>query len=353
MAGSGVRPSSILNSAWPGPTRLSARPCSPGRRRAGLPSSAQSRPVLWFSASSPAECSGFPAQSPAPGRTPPPHCLQSRGTALPAPKRPCFPSLYPPPARPLDSGSAPRRLPESDSAPRRLPDLAPPSPRLFGSGSAPIRFLDSTFATDLLPGLWICSTPPPGPGSSFEASRLLSYGPFTPRLDSTLPSSPGGIRSTPLELALPSRIWLRPVRADFCIAPPLDSRPHPPIQTPPPLVLAPPTYSRSPPLLPSEEAVPSLGPRPPSGRRTVLGQVCWAAGALRNVMQCFGVRRPSRRLSRSRELYLQEQSRKVAALNGQRLGKGFRGPEIRGGWEGSWGRTQTVCLGAWTCLVLL
>uniref|UniRef100_A0A8C6MN91 Phosphoinositide phospholipase C n=2 Tax=Moschus moschiferus TaxID=68415 RepID=A0A8C6MN91_MOSMO len=37
-------------------------------------------------------------------------------------------------------------------------------------------------------------------------------------------------------------------------------------------------------------------------------------------MQCFGVRRPSRRLSRSRELYLQEQSLKVAALNGQRLG---------------------------------
>ena len=70
-------------------------------------------------------------------------------------------------------------------------------------------------------------------------------------------------------------------------------------------------------------------------------------------MQCFGVRRPSRRLSRSRELYLQEQSLKVAALNGQRLGKGFKGPEIRGGWEGSWSRTQTVCLGAWTCLVLL
>lgn len=245
MAGSGVRPSSILNSAWPGPTRLSARPCSPGRRRAGLPSSAQSRPALWFSARSPAECLGFPAQSPPPGRTPPQHCLQSRGTALPAPKRPCFPSLYPPPARPLDSGSAPRRLPESDSAPHRLPDLAPPAPRLFGSGSAPIRFLDSTFATDLLPGLWICSTPPPGPGSSFGASRLLSSGPFAPRLDSTLPSSPGGIRSTPLELALPSRIWLRPVSADFCIAPPLDSRPHPSFQTPPPLVLAPPTYSRS------------------------------------------------------------------------------------------------------------
>ncbi|OWK02699.1 PLCD1 [Cervus elaphus hippelaphus] len=85
-------------------------------------------------------------------------------------------------------------------------------------------------------------------------------------------------------------------------------------------VLAPPKYSRSPPLLPSEEVVPPLGPRPPSGRRTVPVQVCWAAGALRNVMQCFGIRRPSRRLSRSRELYLQEQSLKVAALNGQRLG---------------------------------
>lgn len=106
-------------------------------------------------------------------------------------------------------------------------------------------------------------------------------------------------------------------------------------------------------MLPSEEVVPPLGPRPPSGRRTVPVQVCWAAGALRNVMQCFGIRRPSRRLSRSRELYLQEQSLKVAALNGQRLGKGFKGPEIRGGWEGSWSRTQTVCLGAWTCLVLL
>lgn len=38
-------------------------------------------------------------------------------------------------------------------------------------------------------------------------------------------------------------------------------------------------------------------------------------------MQCLGI--PSR--SRSRELYLQEQSLKVAALNGQRLGKGRRG----------------------------
>lgn len=37
-------------------------------------------------------------------------------------------------------------------------------------------------------------------------------------------------------------------------------------------------------------------------------------------MQCLGIR--SR--SRSRELYLQEQSLKVAALNGRRLGKGRR-----------------------------
>lgn len=43
-------------------------------------------------------------------------------------------------------------------------------------------------------------------------------------------------------------------------------------------------------------------------------------------MQCLGV--PSCRrgsVNRSRELYLQEQSRKVAALNGQRLGKGLQG----------------------------
>lgn len=41
-------------------------------------------------------------------------------------------------------------------------------------------------------------------------------------------------------------------------------------------------------------------------------------------MQCLGVPSCRRRsVSRSRELYLQEQSRKVAALNGQRLGKGF------------------------------
>ena len=43
-----------------------------------------------------------------------------------------------------------------------------------------------------------------------------------------------------------------------------------------------------------------------------------AAEAPGSVMQCLGIR--SR--TRSRELYLQEQSLKVAALNGQRLGKG-------------------------------
>jgi hypothetical protein len=41
-------------------------------------------------------------------------------------------------------------------------------------------------------------------------------------------------------------------------------------------------------------------------------------------MQCLGVPSRSRSLSRSRELYLQEQSLKVAALNGQRMGKGRR-----------------------------
>lgn len=75
-----------------------------------------------------------------------------------------------------------------------------------------------------------------------------------------------------------------------------------------------------------------------------------AAGALRNVMQCLGVRRRSWSQSRSRELYLQEQSLEVAGLNEQRLGKGCRAPppppprpEICGGWEDSWDRTQTVC----------
>lgn len=43
-------------------------------------------------------------------------------------------------------------------------------------------------------------------------------------------------------------------------------------------------------------------------------------------MQCLGVRRRSRSQSRSRELYLQEQSLEVAALNEQRLGKGCRAP---------------------------
>lgn len=51
-----------------------------------------------------------------------------------------------------------------------------------------------------------------------------------------------------------------------------------------------------------------------------------AAGALRNVMQCLGVRRRSWSQSRSRELYLQEQSLEVAGLNEQRLGKGCRAP---------------------------
>lgn len=40
-------------------------------------------------------------------------------------------------------------------------------------------------------------------------------------------------------------------------------------------------------------------------------------------MQCLGIPSCRRRsVSRSRELYLREQSRRVAALNGQRLGKG-------------------------------
>lgn len=59
-------------------------------------------------------------------------------------------------------------------------------------------------------------------------------------------------------------------------------------------------------------------------------------------MQCLGV--PSCRrgsVNRSRELYLQEQSRKVAALNGQRLGKGCRGHRdpAAGDWDSSWNRT--------------
>uniref|UniRef100_A0A8C0E8C5 Phosphoinositide phospholipase C n=1 Tax=Balaenoptera musculus TaxID=9771 RepID=A0A8C0E8C5_BALMU len=62
------------------------------------------------------------------------------------------------------------------------------------------------------------------------------------------------------------------------------------------------------------------GPGLPSGRHTVPGQAQRAAGALRNVMQCLGVRRRSRSQSRSRELYLQEQSLEVAVLNEQRLG---------------------------------
>ncbi|XP_059966482.1 1-phosphatidylinositol 4,5-bisphosphate phosphodiesterase delta-1 isoform X1 [Mesoplodon densirostris] len=65
------------------------------------------------------------------------------------------------------------------------------------------------------------------------------------------------------------------------------------------------------------------GPGLPSGRHTVPGQASQAqraAGALRNVMQCLGARRRSRSQSRSRELYLLEQSLEVAALNEQRLG---------------------------------
>lgn len=138
---SGRAPSSTLPGLAPPSCPLD--PAAQAAAGPGFPPRLNLAQPLWSSAKSPAECLGFPAQSPPLGRTPPPHCLQNRGTALPAPKRPCFPSLYPPPVRPLDSGSAPRRLPESDSAPRRLPDLAPPSSHLFGSGSALIRFLDS------------------------------------------------------------------------------------------------------------------------------------------------------------------------------------------------------------------
>lgn len=63
-------------------------------------------------------------------------------------------------------------------------------------------------------------------------------------------------------------------------------------------------------------------------------------------MQCLGIpscRRPS--VSRSRELYLQEQSRRVAALNGQRLGKGHTRGTLGaccGEWHSSW--TGRSCL---------
>lgn len=64
---------------------------------------------------------------------------------------------------------------------------------------------------------------------------------------------------------------------------------------------------------------------------------------MKSVMQCLGVQR-SRSQGHSRELYLQEQSLKVAALNGQRLGKGCSPPPlwICRGWEGSWVRTHAV-----------
>lgn len=61
-------------------------------------------------------------------------------------------------------------------------------------------------------------------------------------------------------------------------------------------------------------------------------------------MQCLGVPSCRRRsVSRSRELYLQEQSRKVAALNGQRLGKGCRGhrePAVGNGTAAGIGRSS-------------
>lgn len=59
-------------------------------------------------------------------------------------------------------------------------------------------------------------------------------------------------------------------------------------------------------------------------------------------MQCLGVPSCRRRsVNRSRELYLQEQSLKVAALNGQRLGKGCRGHRepTAGEEDRSWNRT--------------
>lgn len=87
-----------------------------------------------------------------------------------------------------------------------------------------------------------------------------------------------------------------------------------------------------------------------------------AAGALRNVMQCLGVRRRSWSQSRSRELYLQEQSLEVAGLNEQRLGKGCRAPPPphrpaprsaeAGKTAGTGLRLYVPDLGDWTCIVL-
>lgn len=123
-----------------------------------------------------------------------------------------------------------------------------------------------------------------------------------------------------------SRFWLL-LRG----APPgFRSRPTSTGICPAPLGLAPP--------LPAQISLSRLlGPRPrPSGLglrpcsppwkasgccSTVPGQAPRVTGALRSIMQFLG----GRRRSRSRELYLLEQSRRVAALNGQRLGKGRTG----------------------------
>lgn len=104
-----------------------------------------------------------------------------------------------------------------------------------------------------------------------------------------------------------------PLSAQISLAPPLEMRLRPSswVLTPPRRLVSAPGLSPCS-LLCRASVVSCMVP----------GQTQRVEGALRNIMQFQRGRGRSR--SRSRELYLQEQSLKVAALNGQRMGKGRR-----------------------------
>lgn len=127
------------------------------------------------------------AQTPPPGRTPPPSAEHSLSSAGPSRGSPPGPWLRP--------RLAPGYGSTSTSSPS--PGFSPPSTLLWLWLYPRSAFWALAFVTDL-PGLWICPTPSPGPGSSSG----------TPRLDSAL-APPPRVSVPPLWA------WLRPFQPRF------------------------------------------------------------------------------------------------------------------------------------------